>query len=353
VTRNLTHAADVIRKMRRVRLAALFGPEHGLGGVVQDHVHVGAEYDGTRRVPVHSLYGKRRLAPTPAMLRGIDVLVVDLQDVGARYYTYAWTTVLAMQVCARQGKPVIVLDRPNPLGGEQLEGNDADPRFASFVGLYPLPIRHGLTIAELAAYHNETQQLGCDLTVVPMAGWRREMLWEDTELPWVAPSPNMPTPDTARVYPGGCLPGTNLSEARGTARPFEWVGAPYLNGEAARRARAARTARVHFRPITFSRCSKWARRACHGVRVHVTDWDRFRPDATTWPHRGGAPAPRRFRWKRPPYSTSGTNNPSISSPAPTGSAEPSRPARRCAHGSVWRKDRAAFARARRPYLLYR
>ena len=203
VARDLTHAADVIRKMRRVRLTALFGPEHGLGGVVQDHVHVGAEYDRTRRVPVHSLYGKR-LEPTPAMLRGIDVLVVDLQ-----------------RVCARESKPVIVLDRPNPLGGEVLEGNDADPRFASFVGLYPLPIRHGLTIAELAAYHNETQQLGCDLTVVPMAGWRREMLWEDAELPWVAPSPNMPTPDTARVYPGGCLlECTNLSEARGTTRPY-------------------------------------------------------------------------------------------------------------------------------------
>ena len=310
VARDLTHAADVIRKMRRVRLTALFGPEHGLGGVVQDHVHVGAGYDRARRAPVYSLYGKGRLAPTPAMLRGIDVLVVDLQDVGARYYTYAWTTVLAMQVCAREGKPVIVLDRPNPLGGERLEGNDADPNFASFVGLYPLPIRHGLTIAELAAYHNETQALGCDLTVVPMAGWRREMLWEDTELPWVAPSPNMPTPDTARVYPGGCLlEGTNLSEARGTTRPFEWVGAPYLDGPKLAAALERRgLPGVRFRPITFEPMfQKWARRACHGVQVHGPTGTAFAPTRPTWPssrRRAGSPA--RFRWKRPPTSTSGT-----------------------------------------------
>ena len=225
---------------------------------------------------------------------------------GARYYTFAWTTVLAMRVCAREGKPVIVLDRPNPLGGERLEGNDADPRFASFVGLYPLPIRHGLTIAELAAYHNETQALGCDLTVVPMAGWRREMLWEDTELPWVAPSPNMPTPDTARVYPGGCLlEGTNLSEGRGTTRPFEWVGAPYLDGPKLAAALERRgLPGVRFRPITFEPMfQKWARRACHGVQVHVTDWDRFRSYAAyvALITEARRQAPRGFRWKRPPY----------------------------------------------------
>ena len=359
VARDLIHAADVIRKMRRVRLTALFGPEHGLGGVVQDHVHVGAEYDRARRVPVYSLYGKRRLAPTPAMLRGIDVLVVDLQDVGARYYTYAWTTVLAMQVCAREGKPVIVLDRPNPLGGERLEGNDADPRFASFVGLYPLPIRHGLTIAELAAYHNETQQLGCDLTVVPMAGWRREMLWEDTELPWVAPSPNMPTPDTARVYPGGCLlEGTNLSEGRGTTRPFEWVGAPYLDGPKLAAALERRgLPGVRFRPITFEPMfQKWARRACHGVQVHVTDWDRFRSYAAYVALIAEArrQAPRGFRWKRPPYEYQWNKQP-IDLIAGT-----DRIRRAIEAGTSlarleasWRGELAAFARARRPYLLYK
>jgi uncharacterized protein YbbC (DUF1343 family) len=358
VARDLTHAVDVIRRMRGVRLAALFGPEHGLAGIVQDHVHVATRYDRARRLPVHSLYG-RRLEPTPAMLRDIDVLVVDLQDVGARYYTYAWTTVLAMRVCAREGKPVVVLDRPNPLGGARLEGNWADPRFASFVGLHPLPIRHGMTIAELAAYHNETQALGCDLTVVPMAGWRREMLWEDTELPWVAPSPNMPTPDTARVYPGGCLlEGTNLSEARGTTRPFEWTGAPYLDGT---RLAAALTRRdlpgVRFRPIAFEPMfHKWARRVCQGVQVHVTDWDRFRPYATYLALiiEARRQAPRGFRWKRPPYEFQWKKRPidlicgtdrirrDIERGVPLSRMEAS-----------WRGDLAAFAQARRPYLLYR
>jgi uncharacterized protein YbbC (DUF1343 family) len=358
VARDLTHAVDVIRRMRGVRLAALFGPEHGLAGIVQDHVHVATGYDRARGLPVHSLYG-RRLEPTPAMLRDIDVLVVDLQDVGARYYTYAWTTVLAMRVCAREGKPVVVLDRPNPLGGARLEGNRADPRFASFVGLFPLPIRHGMTIAELAAYHNETQALGCDLTVVPMAGWRREMLWEDTELPWVAPSPNMPTPDTARVYPGGCLlEGTNLSEARGTTRPFEWVGAPYLDGTQLAAALARRDLPgVRFRPIAFEPMfHKWARRVCQGVQVHVTDWDRFRPYATYLALiiEARRQAPRGFRWKRPPYEFQWGKRPidlicgtdrirrDIERGAPLSRMEAS-----------WRSDLAAFARARRPYLLYR
>ncbi|HKC09120.1 MAG TPA: DUF1343 domain-containing protein [Methylomirabilota bacterium] len=357
VTRDLTHAADVIRRMRRVRLAALFAPEHGLAGVAQDHAHIGTGFDRSRRLRVHSLYGNR-LEPTPAMLRDLDVLVVDLQDVGARYYTFAWTTVLAMRVCAREGKPVIVLDRPNPLGGEQLEGNWADPAFASFVGLYPLPIRHGMTIAELAAYHNETQALGCDLTVVPMRGWRREMLWEDTELPWVAPSPNMPTPDTARVYPGGCLlEGTNLSEGRGTTRPFEWVGAPYLDGAKLAAALERRgLPGVTFRPAAFEPMfHKWARRTCEGVQVHVTDWDRFRSYAAYLALiiEARRQAPRGFRWKRPPYEfqwkklpidlIAGTDRIRRAIEAGTSLSRME---------ASWRGDLAAFKRARRPFLLY-
>lgn len=358
VTRDLTHAADAIKRLRRVRLTALFAPEHGLAGAAQDHAHIGAEYDRARRLRVHSLYGKR-LEPTLAMLRDIDVMVVDLQDVGARYYTFAWTTVLTMRACARAGKPVIVLDRPNPLGGERLEGNWPDGRFPSFVGLHPLPIRHGMTIAELAAYHNETQEIGCDLTVVPMAGWRRAMLWEDTELPWVAPSPNMPTPDTARVYPGGCLlEGTNLSEGRGTTRPFEWVGAPYLDGE---RLAAALERRglpgVRFRPAAFEPAfHKWARRTCSGVQVHVTDWDRFRSFGAYLALiiEARRQAPREFRWKRPPYEFQWKKLPidllcgtdairlAIERGVPLSRLEAS-----------WRPALAAFARARRPYLLYR
>src|SRR5262245_10896880 len=204
VTHRLTHAIDVVRGLRAVSLAALFAPEHGIAGVAQDLIHVPSSRDRDSGLRVWSLYG-RRLAPTPEMLRGLDALVVDLQDVGARYYPYAWTTVRTMRACARAHLPVVVLDRPNPLGGTRMEGNIGAPAFASFVGLHPLPARHGMTIAERAAYHNERHGIGCDLTVVPMQGWRRAMRWEDTGLPWVAPSPNMPTLDTARVYPGGCL----------------------------------------------------------------------------------------------------------------------------------------------------
>ncbi len=358
VTRDLEHAADAIRRLRGVRLTALFAPEHGLVGAAQDHAHIGAEYDGTRRLRVHSLYGKR-LEPTPGMLREIDMLVIDLQDVGSRYYTFAWTTVLAMRACARAGKPVVVLDRPNPLGGERLEGNWPDGRFASFVGLYPLPIRHGLTIAELAAYHNETQEIGCDLTVVPMAGWSRHMLWEDTELPWVAPSPNMPTTDTARVYPGGCLiEGTNLSEGRGTTRPFEWVGAPYLDGTRLASALERRgLPGVRFRAASFEPAfHKWKGRTCGGVQVHITDWDRFKSFATYLALiiEARRQSPRGFRWKRPPYEFQWKKLPIdllCGTDAIRRAIERGTPLSRIE--ASWRPDLAAFARARRPYLLYR
>src|SRR6266542_2493851 len=240
VTGDLTHAATAIARLSGVRLVCLFAPEHGLAGAAQDHAWVASSRDRRTGVPIWSLYG-RRLAPTDAMLRGLDALVVDLQDVGARYYTFVWTSALVLRACGAAGIPVIVLDRPNPLGGLRIEGNLSDPRYASFVGLYPLPARHGMTIAELSAFLNEEHALGCDLTVVPMSGWRRAMTWQDTGLPWVAPSPNMPTPDTAAVYPGGCLiEGTNLSEGRGTTRPFELVGAPFLDGGRLARALALR-----------------------------------------------------------------------------------------------------------------
>jgi uncharacterized protein YbbC (DUF1343 family) len=293
------------------------------------------------------------------MLRGIDTLVVDLQDVGARYYTFVWTTALAMRACAAAGIPVVILDRPNPLGGLGLEGNLPDPRYASFVGLYPLPARHGMTIAELAAYLNEEHALGCDLTVVPMEGWRRAMAWEDTGLPWVAPSPNMPTPGTARVYPGGCLvEGTNLSEGRGTTRPFELVGAPFLDGE--RLARALERRRlpgVRFRAAAFEPVfHKWRGRLCGGVQVHVTDPDRFKPFAAYLALIAEArrQAPRHFRWRRPPYEFERRRLPIDLLCGGDG-------IRRAVERGVgiarleagWRAGLARFARTRRPYLLYR
>ncbi|PYM94549.1 MAG: DUF1343 domain-containing protein [Candidatus Rokuibacteriota bacterium] len=305
IDRRLEHAAGLLGDLRGVKLVALLAPEHGLWGAPQDHALVAGTRDSATGLPVWSLYGARR-EPTAAMLGGLDMLVVDLQDVGSRYYTYNWTMALAMRVCARLGVRVVVLDRPNPLGGVSVEGNVGDPAFASFVGLYPLAIRHGMTIGELALYLNREHAIDADLSVVPMRGWRRSMLWEDTGLPWVAPSPNMPTPDTARVYPGGCLlEGTNLSEGRGTTRPFEWIGAPYL--DAHRYAAALERLRlpgVRFRPARFlPTFQKWAGRLCEGVQVHVTDRVRFKPFLTGLAEIAVARrlAAREFAWRRPPY----------------------------------------------------
>ena len=357
VTRELTHAVAAVGRIRGARLTALFAPEHGIAGAAQDHARVGSLRDRSTGLPVWSLYG-RQLAPSPAMLAEIDTLVVDLQDVGSRYYTFLWTTALCMQACARARVPVVVLDRPNPLGGLVMEGNLPDPRFASFVGLYPLPARHAMTVAELAAYLNATHSIGCNLAVVPMDGWRRAMTWEDTGLPWVAPSPNMPTPDTARVYPGGCLiEGTNLSEGRGTTRPFELLGAPFLDGRRLARALARRDLPgVTFRAAAFQPAfHKYEGQLCHGVQLHVTDPARFKPFATYLAVIVEARRQSRlFRWRRPPYEFERTRLPidllcggdgirrAIERGVPLGRLERS-----------WRRELTRFARARRRYLLYR
>jgi uncharacterized protein YbbC (DUF1343 family) len=299
------HAATLLADVPRARLVRLLAPEHGLWGADQDHAPVRATNDPATALRVFSLYGPRR-TPTAEMLDGLDVLVVDLQDVGARYYTFVWTTALAMQACGRAGVEVVILDRPNPLGGDVIEGNLPDPAFASFVGLYPLPARHGLTIGELMRYLQGEHDLRCRLTVIPMRGWKRSMAWEDTGLPWVAPSPNMPTPDTARVYPGGCLiEGTNLSEGRGTTRPFEWIGAPYLDAHAyADALNRAGLPGVHMRAARFvPTFHKWAGRACGGVQLHITDRRRFKPFLTGLALIAGARrlARAQFAWRRPPY----------------------------------------------------
>jgi uncharacterized protein YbbC (DUF1343 family) len=357
VDRRLTHATALIGGLAGVRLVRLLAPEHGFWGAPQDHAHIRSARDPVSRLPVLSLYGARR-EPAPAMLAGLDVLVVDLQDVGARYYTFAWTMVLAMRACARAGVDVVVLDRPNPLGGERLEGNVADPAFASFVGLVPLPIRHGLTIGELARYVNVEHGTGCALTVVPMRGWRRAMAWEDTGLPWVPPSPNMPTPDTARVYPGGCLiEGTNLSEGRGTTRPFEWIGAPYL--DAHRYAGALHRLGlpgVRFRPARFvPTFHKWAGRTCDGVQIHVTDRARFKPYLTSLGMIAVArrSAPRAFAWKRPPYEFERRRLPIdilCGTDRIRDAIERGTPLSRIEAG--WRAALTRWQRRRVPYLLY-
>ncbi len=357
VTADLTPAGEALMRVKGVKLRRLFAPEHGITGAAQDLVLVGHEKDSLTGLPVMSLYG-RRLDPDPRALDGLDALVVDLQDVGARYYTYNWTMALAMKAAARVHLPVIVLDRPNPLGGERLEGNWPEAGWSSFVGLYPLPIRHGMTMGELAGYLNNKHELGCDLTVVPMLGWRRGMAWEDTGLPWVAPSPNMPTPDTARVYPGGCLvEGTNLSEGRGTTRPFEWIGAPYLDGPRLARALERRgLPGVRFRPVEFEPAfHKWKSQRCGGVQVHVTDAARFKPFATYLALIAEArrQAPRHFRWRRPPYEFERVRLPMdllCGGPAIRRALERGVPLARLE--TSWRPDLVRFARERRPYLLY-
>jgi uncharacterized protein YbbC (DUF1343 family) len=352
------HAAALLRDLRSTRLVRLLAPEHGLWGAAQDHARVGAARDRATGLPVFSLYGARR-APTRAMLRGVDVLIVDLQDVGARYYTFVWTMALAMQACARAGVGVVVLDRPNPLGGVVVEGNVPDPAFASFVGLHPLPARHGLTVGELAVYLNERRALGCDLTVVPMKGWRRAMLWENTGLPWVAPSPNMPTPDTARVYPGGCLvEGTNLSEGRGTTRPFEWIGAPYLDAHRyAETLEAERLPGVHLRPARFAPTfHKWAGRLCDGVQVHVTDRARFKPFLTGLALIAVARRQGRgyFAWRRPPYEFERRRLP-IDILCGTDAIRRAieRGAAVATLEDAWQPDLARWLQARAVYLAYR
>jgi uncharacterized protein YbbC (DUF1343 family) len=233
--------------------------------------------DPRTKVPVHSLYGATR-EPTPEMLAGVDVMLFDIQDVGSRFYTYQSTLSLVMQACGRAGVPVIVLDRPNPLGGARAEGPILEPAQASFVGLHPIPIRHGLTLGELALLLHAAFGVGAAPEVVPMRGWRRGMAWEETGLAWVPPSPNMPAAETARVYPGTCLiEGTVLSEGRGTAKPFEWIGAPWIDAERwAAHLNGLGIPGARFRPVYFiPSASKCAGEACAGVQVHVFDRDAF------------------------------------------------------------------------------
>jgi uncharacterized protein YbbC (DUF1343 family) len=282
VDHRLRHAVDLLAVHPAIELVALFGPEHGLRGDAQDMVAVGAHADPRTGLPVYSLYGAEEgsLAPKPEQLEGLDALVFDIQDVGSRYYTYVWSLVLAMRVCARAGVRVVVLDRPNPLGGEGVEGGDVGAGYRSFVGLCSVPNRHGMTVGELARWANAEESIGAELSVVKLRGWRREMYYEDTGLPWVMPSPNMPTRDTALVYPGMCLiEGTELSEARGTTRPFELVGAPFIDGHAlTEELDGYRLPGVLFRPVVFTPTfHKHAGTACGGVQLHVTDRSAFRP----------------------------------------------------------------------------
>ena len=308
VDRRLRHAADLLHEARNVRLAALFGPEHGVRGDIQYMAAVGDEQDIRTGVPVHSLYGSDAgsLRPDPRTLRGLDALVFDIQDIGTRYYTYQATMLFCMEAAARTRLAFFVLDRPNPVGGSAVEGPALRPGFESFCGVHDVAVRHGLSIGELAGLYREERGLDVELTVIPCRGWKRGMSQRDTGLPWVFPSPNMPTPETELVYPGMCLlEGTNLSEGRGTTRPFELFGAPWLDGSRLAEAMAAeRLPGVRFRPASFvPTWDKHAGTRCHGVEIVVVDRETFRPFRTGMACVAAARAqePGRFRWRTDPY----------------------------------------------------
>jgi uncharacterized protein YbbC (DUF1343 family) len=354
----LTHTADRLHADPDVTLAALFGPQHGFRSNLQDNmIETPHGEDCRRQVPVFSLYSDTR-EPTADMLAGLDVLVIDLQDVGTRVYTYIYTMANCLRAAARHGLPVVVCDRPNPIGGDQVEGASLQTAWSSFVGQYPIPMRHGMTIGELARLFNQAFGIGATLEVVPLDGWRRSMYFDETGLPWVIPSPNLPTLDSAIVYPGAVLiEGTQLSEGRGTTRPFELIGAPWIDGE---RLAAALNERglpgCHFRPVFFEPTfQKHARQTCGGCQIHVVDRRTFQPlraavELIDEFHRED---PARFAWRAPPYEYEHDKE-------PIDILYGSDRLRRTLDdgGSVaaliesWRADEEQFRRLREPHLLY-
>ena len=352
------HSADVLFEDAEVTVVALFGPQHGFRSDLQDNmIETPHGRDERRRVPIYSLYSETR-EPTGEMLRDVDVLLIDLQDVGTRVYTYIYTLANCMRAAARHGVRVIVCDRPNPVGGIAVEGATLDPQYASFVGQYPIPLRHGMTIGEIARLFNQEFAIGAALDVVPLAGWLREMYFDDTGLPWVFPSPNLPTLESAVVYPGAVLfEGTMISEGRGTTRPFELIGAPWIDGD---RLAAAMNARrfpgVHFRPVFFEPTfQKHAKQTCGGCQLHVTDRVGFQPVrvAVELIAEFRRQNPDAFAWRPPPYEYEHDKWPidllygsdrlrtTIDRGDDVGSLVAS-----------WSTDEEAFRRTRDAYLLY-
>lgn len=306
INQQFEHAADVFYRCKEINLTTLFGPQHGIRGETQDNM---IEWEGfldkRTQTTVYSLYGKTRI-PTEEMLKDVDVLVFDIQDVGTRVYTFIYTMAHAMQACAKYGKRMVVLDRPNPIGGELVEGNMLEPEFASFVGLFPIAMRHGMTVGELAQMFNEAFAINCKLDVVPMSGWKRSMWWDETNIEWILPSPNMPTLDTAMVYPGMVIfEGTAVSEGRGTTRPFELIGAPYIDAyELTDKLNSLNLPGVYFRPNYYQPTfHKHVGQLCGGLQLHILDRQKYKSVITavailsTIYHL----YPNKFEWKQPPY----------------------------------------------------
>jgi uncharacterized protein YbbC (DUF1343 family) len=356
VLSTLQHTADALFDSKEFRLVSLFGPQHGARGEKQDNMVESEFYsDPDTGLPVHSLYGYTR-RPTAEMLQDIDILIYDLQDAGTRVYTFINTMAYCMEACADSGKRMIVLDRPNPINGRQVEGNLLEPEYKSFVGLYPIPMRHGMTVGELALLFNS--EIRCDLSVVEMEGWHRSCWFDQTGLPWVQPSPNLPTLDSEIVYPGMVLiEGTRLSEGRGTTRPFELIGAPYINSRRfAEQLNALSLPGVWFRPAYFQPTfQKWSGEICGGVQAYVKDREHFEPYLTglaviatardLWPDY--------FEWRDAPYEYEYEKMPME---ILCGSARIVKLIEENASldrfRQSWQVDVETFLRLRRPYLLY-
>jgi uncharacterized protein YbbC (DUF1343 family) len=347
ITSQGTSSIDVLAAMPSLQLVALFAPEHGIRGVAADGERIDSSIDTRTGLPIHSLYGETR-KPTPQMLEGVDALIFDIQDVGARQYTYVSTMALGMEAAREKGIPFFVLDRPNPIGGVAVEGSLLETAFATFVGMYPIPTRHGLTVGELARLINTEFGIGADLTVIPVDGWRRDAYFDETGLPWVNPSPNIRRLEAAIHYPGTVfLEGTNLLE-RGTDRPFEQTGAPWLDAPAiAQEMNALGLPGVRFEALMLPvepTSRKYPGQTVPGIRYHLTDRDTYRPvrasllliDAIHRRH------PTEFAWTGTMDRLSGSDRVRLAIEAGTFADLL----------ATWEADEESFRRLRQPYLLY-
>jgi uncharacterized protein YbbC (DUF1343 family) len=358
VDHELRHAADVLESNADIRVTAFFGPQHGIRGDVQDNmIESPHTIDKATGHPVYSLYSETR-EPNEEMLRDIDTFVFDMQDVGCRIYTFIYTLANCMRAAKKYGKRVVVCDRPNPINGAQVEGNVLEPAFSSFVGQYPIPTRHGMTVAELAKMFNEHFGIGCDLELILMDGWERSQWLDQTDAPWVIPSPNMPTLAAATVFPGTVhVEGTQLSEGRGTTLPFELVGAPYIDAaEYARQLERLGLPGVRFRAAGFQPTfQKHAGVTCGGVQIHVLDREQLQSVIT-----GIATIkiaydmyPEKFKWKNPPYEYEYDKNPfDVIAGTPTLRKQIESGTSLGVISESWREGLAEFRVLREKYLLY-
>lgn len=352
------HAADLLFAHPKIQLTALFGPQHGIRGDVQDNmIETGHAIDRSTGLPIHSLYSETRV-PTEAMVKDIDAFIFDMQDVGCRIYTFAYTMANCMQAAKKYAKKVIICDRPNPITGEGVAGNVLEAEQASFVGQFSIPTRHGMTLGELARMFNEHFEIGCELEVVPMEGWSREYWQDDTDAPWVMPSPNIPTIDTATVFPGTVhFEGTQISEGRGTTKPFELIGAPYIQPE----EYAQKLNEIGFPGVFFRSCvfrptfQKHGGVSCGGVQIHVTDRAQFEPVivGVAMVKLAYEMYSSDFRWKEPPYEYVYDRNPfDVIAGTSTLRESFERGESLDSIRAKWEAPLAEFCKVREKYLLY-